>query len=62
MVNPSQRAYQIQTLWESTCRGCRNCAHVLMDHPDAIRLDCHLCGSSYEPDRPWINLRDAHTR
>lgn len=52
-INPDERAYQLQTLRESKCPGCRNCAEMLVEHPDAIKLTCNLCGSAYEPARPW---------
>ena len=56
MVNPAERAYQLSSLWASKCPGCRNCAQMLMEHPDAVKLTCYVCGSEYEPDRPWACL------
>lgn len=56
MVMPLERAYQIEVLAKSECMGCQNCAQLLIDHPEAIRLDCYLCGSGYEPNRPWKSL------
>ena len=55
-VTPEQRAYQLQQLAKSRCPGCRSCAQLLMDHPYSVRLDCYMCGSAFEPNRPWARI------
>jgi hypothetical protein len=59
MVNPGERAYQLERLWSSKCPGCKHCAQILMEHPDVVKLTCHVCGSSCEPNRPWKRLAFA---
>jgi hypothetical protein len=55
-VTPLQRAYQLTVLGNSRCPGCRNCAQMLMEHPDAVTLTCHVCDSGFEPGRPWASV------